>query len=158
MKVISTFNTADILMWLFADFSWKGQCYITKSKQVHCKTEAFLSKLRPRPLVLDFYLISKMLWSKSQVPRISWFLLLCINPTWHKILFGGLYMGGAWGAPSGKNPSATFYEFKWMDIKMDNSMMWNGQKSFSMVKVTQELLKNLNFFKISWGMSSRVNK
>ena len=31
---------------------------------------------------------------------------------------------------------------------MDNSMICNGQKSFSIAKETQELLKKLNFIKI----------
>ena len=32
-----------------------------------------------------------------------------INPTWHKIFFGGLDMGGGWySPPPGKHPSGTF--------------------------------------------------
>ena len=53
---------------------------------------------------------------KCLVTRKPLFILLkcleklscCINPTWHKLFFGGLDMGGARGAPPGKQPSGTF--------------------------------------------------
>ena len=35
-----------------------------------------------------------------------------INPTWHKIFFGGLDMGGAETAPPWKTTFWYFYEFK----------------------------------------------
>ena len=34
---------------------------------------------------------------------------MCVNPTWHKIFFGGLDMGGGLiQPPPGKHPSGTF--------------------------------------------------
>ena len=40
--------------------------------------------------------------------------------------------------------SGTFMSSNDYIIEMDNSMIWNGQKSFSIAKETQELLKNVS--------------